>query len=257
MFRFHLLTSLIARISFIGFCSAAFIGCVKHENLLRLQNSTSTSSEIAAPNYLIDVQDQIHIEVKALDPLTSYFYNIKSEHESDPYNEASLALNSLVVNAQGEINFPKLGAVKAIGLTVSQLETQLSDSLKNYFTLVYVKAKVVNMKFTVGGEVKQPGSKVMIRDYYTVTEAIAMSGELTDFADLSNVRVTRKENGVFNTHVLDLRKADCMKDPFFIIRPNDEVYVQPTRMKALESNLSPMRTMLLFLTTTFAILRLF
>jgi len=123
--------------------------------------------------------------------------------------------------------------------------------------MVYVKAKVVNMKFTVGGEVRQPGAKVMIRDYYTVTEALAMAGDVNEVADISNVRISRFSNGVISTHILDLRTVECMKDPFFIVRPNDEIYVQPTRMKALEANLSPVRTALLFLTTTFAIFRLF
>jgi polysaccharide export outer membrane protein len=97
----------------------------------------------------------------------------------------------------------------------------------------------------------------MVRDFYTLSEALAMSGEVSDVADLSQVRVTREENGVYTSRTLDLRKSECVTDPFYIIRANDEIYVQPTRMKALEANLSPVRTALLFLTTTFAIIRLF
>jgi polysaccharide export outer membrane protein len=257
MLKSDLVASLFAKGFIFGLLTLFFSGCVKHENLVRMQDAGSNGIEVKVASNQIHFQDQLQIEVRALDPNASYFYNIKTEHESDPYNEASLALNSFVVNAQGEINFPKLGLVKVNGLTVSQLEILLTDSLKNYFTMVFVKAKVVNMKFTVGGEVKQPGAKVMIRDYYTVTEALAMAGDVSDVADISNVRISREENGVISTHILDLRKADCMKDSFFIVRPNDEIYVQPTRMKALDANLSPVRTALLFLTTTFAIIRLF
>jgi polysaccharide export outer membrane protein len=257
MFKSHLMASLFAKCFLFAILTLVFSSCVKHENLVRMQDAASNSFEVKVASNQIHFQDQLQIEVRALDPNTSYFYNIKTEHESDPFNEASLALNSFVVNSQGEINFPKLGALKVNGLTISQLEVILTDSLKNYFTVVFVKAKVVNMKFTVGGEVKLPGAKVMIRDYYTVTEALAMAGDVNDVADISNVRISRVENGVICTHILDLRKAECMKDPFFIVRPNDEIYIQPTRMKALEANLSPVRTALLFLTTTFAIIRLF
>lgn len=257
MFRFDLLDSLFAKCFLCAILTLVFSGCVKHENLVRIQNPSSTGFEVSVASNEIHFHDQLQIEVKALDPNTSYFYNIKSEHENDPFNEASLALNSFVVNEKGAINFPKLGAIQVNGLTVSQLETLLTDSLKSYFTMVYVKAKVVNMKFTVGGEVRQPGAKVMIRDYYTVTEALAMAGDVNEVADISNVRISRFSNGVISTHILDLRTVECMKDPFFIVRPNDEIYVQPTRMKALEANLSPVRTALLFLTTTFAIFRLF
>ena len=246
-----------AKLIFIGSFCLVLNGCVKHENLVRLQNLDSQSRTVSLSPYKINVQDQIVIDVKSLDPTSSYFYNIKTEHESDPFNEASLSLNSYCVNEGGKITFPKIGTVIAKGLTIVELEKVLTDSLQHYFTLVFVKAKVVNMKFTVGGEVKQPGSKVMTRDFYTVSEAIAMSGDLTDVADLSKVRITRQENGAYTSRILDLRNSECMSDPFYIIRANDEIYVQPTRMKALEANLSPVRTILLFLTTTFAIIRLF
>jgi len=257
MLRYLLRISPMAKLLILGSFCLIFDGCVKHENLVRLQNADSQTKATSISPYKINQQDQIVIDVKSLDPASSYFYNIKSEHESDPYNEASLSLNSYSVNDEGQIVFPKIGAVTAKGLTIAELEKVLSDSLQNYFTLVFVKAKVVNMKFTVGGEVKLPGAKVMARDFYTASEAIAMSGDFTDVADLSKVRITRLENGNYSSRILDLRSSECVSDPFYIIRANDEIYVQPTRMKALEANLSPVRTALLFLTTTFAIIRLF
>jgi polysaccharide export outer membrane protein len=257
MLRF--LSGTSQRANFLFLVSFCFFlnGCVKHENLVRLQNADSQVLTAVCAPYTIHSNDYVVIDVKSLDPNSSYFYNIKSEQESDPYNESSLALNSYCVNAAGQINLPKIGFVNAKGLTVVELEKAVTDSLQKYFTLVFVKAKVVNMKFTVGGEVKQPGLKVMVRDFYTLSEALAMSGEVSDVADLSQVRVTREENGVYTSRTLDLRKSECVTDPFYIIRANDEIYVQPTRMKALEANLSPVRTALLFLTTTFAIIRLF
>jgi polysaccharide export outer membrane protein len=237
--------------------SVLLISCVKQENLVRLQNSEFSNLEVQIEEYRFRNYDQVQFEVRGVEPNSTYFYNIKSEHESDPYNEASLAINSLVVNNKGELNFPKIGIVKAAGFTVSELEMQLADSLSKYFKVVFVKLKVVNQRFVVGGEVKQPGLKSMPRDFCTLTEALAMAGDVTDYADLSKVRVLRRENGIINTHLIDLRNVESMRDPYFIIRPNDEIYVQPNRMKALDSNLSPVRTLLLFLTTSFAIIRLF
>ena len=94
------------------------------------------------------------------------------------------------VSSGGVINFPLVGEVKAIGLTVAELQDKLTkllgdDFLVNPQVTVYIEEYST---VSIMGEVKHPGS-YPIKGGLTVLELISLAEGFTDIAALNNIKV--------------------------------------------------------------------
>jgi polysaccharide export outer membrane protein len=64
---------------------------------------------------------------------------------------SSAADLAYTIDKEGEINFPTLGKIKAEGMTVDELKTDLEQRLKKYLVEPIVIIKQNNLKLTFGG----------------------------------------------------------------------------------------------------------
>jgi polysaccharide export outer membrane protein len=98
------------------------------------------------------------------------------------------------VDATGNIALPLLGAVRAGGRTVREVEAEITSRLKAKYVQnpqVSVSVKdAVGLRVTVEGAVIKPGI-VPVRGGVTLLSIIAQSGGLTDTADESEIVVFR------------------------------------------------------------------
>lgn len=133
-----------------------------------------------------------------------------------------------LVEADGCIKMPYVGKVKAEGLS----RTQLEDTLRGAFS-AYTKDPVVNIRFmnyriTVMGEVTRPGSFTLPNERLTILEAIGMAGDLTVMGKRDNVLVIREVNGKREIGRINLLSKDLLLSPYYYLRTNDVVYIEPT-----------------------------
>lgn len=111
----------------------------------------------------------------------------------------STGSGGFVVSADGFIQVPFLGAVKAAGLTEDEMRLRLNDLLQPLFKRPHVTVSVQayrNGRIYVDGEVRTPGQQVINDVPMTLPEAISRAGGLTAAADRSAVIVTRGLNSV-------------------------------------------------------------
>lgn len=162
------------------------------------------SSEIQ--NYRIGVGDLLMIEV---------------------YDEPDLTKEVRVLT-DGFLSFPLLGSIKAAGLTVGELERELTRRLGEKY-LVNPQVTVFVKEFSsiyVFGEVKKPGS-FPLYGKLTVFEAITLAGGFTEVANPSKVRVIRQENGREVAFEVDIerftKKGDTSQDKE--LKANDRIIV--------------------------------
>lgn len=96
------------------------------------------------------------------------------------------------VSSQGYITFPLLGEVKVAGLTIAELEKELTRLLeKDYLVNPQVSVFIEEYStVSILGQVKEPGS-FEIKGKLTVIELISLAGGFTKIADRNNVRVMR------------------------------------------------------------------
>lgn len=136
-----------------------------------------------------------------------------------------------LVEADGKIQFPFLGKVQAAGLTRLQLEDTLTNRLKDYTKNPVVNVKFLNYGYSVLGEVNHPGQYEMDNERTTILDALSMANDMTIFGKRDNVLVIREVNGKREFGRVDLLSKSIFKSPYFYIKTNDVIYVEPETTK--------------------------
>ena len=101
------------------------------------------------------------------------------------------------VQADGTFTFPLIGKVKAGGLTLSELETELKKQLANgYFRNPQLSVSIDqyrSQQIYIVGEVRSPGS-YMLKGPMTLIEAIALAGSALPSAS-DEILIVRPKDG--------------------------------------------------------------
>ncbi len=141
----------------------------------------------------------------------------------------SPTLNSTqVIRRDGKINLPLVGDVDAAGMTPKALEAKLLDLYAPQLSSKQVTVQVQSSSFPfyVTGMVLHPG-KILTDHPITALEAVMEAGGF-DYskADLKDVTVIRRENGIMKNYKLNLKAVldGRQSDPFYL-KPDDIVYV--------------------------------
>ena len=91
--------------------------------------------------------------------------------------------------------------------------------------------KLSNYDLTILGEVHKPGKYKVYQSEVNVFEALAMAGNLSNFAKTSSVKLIRHTDDGSQVFTLDIGKADILASPYYYLKPNDIIYVEPLKLK--------------------------
>jgi protein involved in polysaccharide export with SLBB domain len=123
--------------------------------------------------------------LKAGDPVVVYLRGIPGVPGGEQSNED-------IVDENGSINMPYVGAIQAGGKTSTELEQTVQKAYIDQQIYRYLTVSVVvpSRSYYVRGEIKQPG-RFQILSRVTVVQAIAAAGGFTEFANPSKVEILR------------------------------------------------------------------
>ena len=76
----------------------------------------------------------------------------------------------------------------------------------------------------------------MVNERTTILEAITMAGDLTDLGKRDNVLVVREVNGLRTFARVNLASKNLFKSPYFYLKTNDVIYIEPVRAKFISRN---------------------
>ncbi len=136
-----------------------------------------------------------------------------------------------LVGEDGNIDFPTLGEMKVTGITGKELEKKLKQQLVNYLQDPVVTVRVENFQISILGEVSAPGTFEVKNDDISLPQALGLAGDITLSGKRSNILVVREENGTRTHAYLDLTDAAVINSPFYYLKQNDVVYVEPIGSK--------------------------
>jgi polysaccharide export outer membrane protein len=223
------------------------------------ETTVSGKSKIASPSteYTLRPGDLISIDVKSPDPALVELFNLRNPVNPTGISEQSMYLNSFLINDSGSVNMPEVGLISVQGLTEQQAAEIIKGELSKFLTNVFVMIKVINMQISILGEVARPGAYNVNTGGMSILKALSLAGDMTDYGNRKKVLVIRRMGENVEYGYVDLSKVDSFQNPWYWIRPGDEIYVEPTRLKSVELNTSPARTALLVLTNALVIFRLF
>jgi len=228
------------RVSLSSICIIAFLlsSCVSTRKATYFvdQPDGSLPSSVVIPQTVISPNDILSITVTSLSSTASAAFNtpnLVNQSNSTGYVGGQMQVPGYLVDAEGNIQFPVLGTIKATGLTEIQLREQITKTIVDKKLLVdpIVTVRHLNFKVTILGEVANPTTINVPSEKINILEALGSAGDLTIYGKRDNVTVIREENGRKTFKHLDLNKSDIVNSPYFHLRSNDVVYVAPNHAK--------------------------
>lgn len=205
--------------------------CATKEEVVYFQDSGELASINIDSIYHhpeIQVNDILKIDLTALEPETLIPFMFEKNLSAQVNRQMDLLkLEGYLVNEEGNINYPGLGEVHVEGKNTQEVQNLLTERLSQFIKDVNVKVRLVNFKFTIMGEVKVPGTYTIAEETVTLPQALGMAGDLNIQGKRNNVTVFRNEDGVLTSKRIDLTKTDWMNSPYYFLKQNDMVYVEP------------------------------
>ena len=143
-------------------------------------------------------------------------------------------LTGYIINDSGYVELPTLGNIVAAGKSIEDVKQNLEFELLKHFNSknsFNVTVKLGGIRFSIMGEVARPGRYVVLESRYTIYQALAQVGDLTVFANRSEVWLMRQEGGKTKVYTIDLLSENILESPLYYIQPNDILYVRPLKAK--------------------------
>ncbi len=226
-----------------------FSGCISQKEIAYFKGVNADSATAINQQFrskqetTISNGDVLLITVSALDPTAVAPFNLPMVMYNSPGSDklyTSPTLQTYIVDTEGKINFPVLGTLKLSGLSKSEAITMLNEKLLPYLKNPIVNINFMNYEITVLGEVARPGKYSISNEKVNILEALGLAGDLTIYGIRKNVLIYRDNNGKVEFERINLNSSDIFKSPYFYLKQNDIVYVEPNKVKVTSSQNIPL-----------------
>lgn len=190
---------------------------------------TVDSSLVSLTENTIQANDILKIVVGSLVPEAAIPYNKVSSGTVQANNLDIIKLEGYAVSQNHTILFPVLGVISVKNKTTDQLATYIKEQLEDggHVTNPTVDIRVLNTKFTVLGEVKNPGTFNHTETNLTILQALGYAGDLTINGKRDDVILIRELDGGRKIMHINLKTSAWLNSDAYQIKPNDVIIVNP------------------------------
>lgn len=226
--------------------------CVRNKDYIYLQSQEKADSVFVAyskiPDYFIQFNDVLRVTIKSVDPKVSELFNLYGNTNMNMGAQAAQSgdpfyMIGYPVDDKGEVNIPVIGKVIVRGLTVEQARDKIQREVDKFLNGAYINVQIGGIRYALLGEVNRPGKYTVLQDRLTIFEALAQGGDLNTVANRHEVQIIRQFPDGAQVVKLDLTQRDIIKSPYYFIRPNDVIYVQPLKARELGTGLTAQQTL--------------
>jgi polysaccharide export outer membrane protein len=223
----------------IGFSSCLSI---KQLRLFTDIPDTTKLSSIQLPPFvpsITHVGDILFVSILTTDmAATSNVNAANSFATSTPAGGGSGAsTEGLLVDSKGNITMPELGEINVIGLTMDQVKEVVKKRASEFYKNPIVLVKSKNLKLTILGEVQRPGTYNVQNEKVTIIDLLAYSGDFSVYGKRDNILLMRhNDDNTISTIRFSVQDTKILKSPYYYLRDNDVVYIQPNPGKAYSSD---------------------
>ena len=214
-----------------------FASCVPQKKMLYLKDAQMVAENQSinyvnerSVNYRLQPGDNLYIRfVNILDERSAVLLNssVSQSYSSD----ASIYLQSYTLDEEGRIEMPLVGKIELQNLTVDEAKDRLQTELDKYINQTTIIVKLSNFNLTVLGEVNHPGMYKVYQSQINLFEAISLAGNMTQFAKNDKVKIIRQTENGSEILTVDMGSADILSSPYYYLKPNDIIYVEPLKIK--------------------------
>jgi polysaccharide export outer membrane protein len=223
------------KVKFLGLLLLVFLqSCKTKKEMLYMQDVNAyNNTEVTYANPTLQPNDILKITVGALVAETAIPYNRITSMMTQTNSIEMMQLEGYLVSLEQTISFPILGEISVANKTVVQLETDLINRLETggHLTNPSVNVRLLNAKVTILGEVKMPGTYTFTENNINLLQAFGLAGDLTINGERNDVLLIREIDGVRTIAHLDLTRSNWLESPYYLIKPNDVLMVNPNGAK--------------------------
>ncbi len=202
--------------------------CGSRKEVVYFQNAKDFETQVMTDSFnpRFKVNDILSIHISVMDMEVAQPFNLykASGDEGRPAQEVDY-----LIDKEGNIDFPVLGKMRMLGLTVQEAKELFAEKLKPFLKNPIVNIRIKNFSVSVLGEVNRPGRYEVSGERVTILQALAMAGDLTIKGVRKNVLVIRDFNGVKTYSRVDLTTKEFINSPVYYLTQNDVVYVEPNK----------------------------
>jgi polysaccharide export outer membrane protein len=197
----------------------------KNQKINQLDKPEQVYNIVKDSSNIIHTGDELYINVTS------------GNNEQNSFSQTSSSATtgteflSYSVDKEGYIRIPYLKKVKVAGMSVSDLTNQLESELAQFIYLPTVSIRIINSRFAILGEVNSPGMFEFNRNTLNIYQAIAMAGDIAPFGNRKKVLIVRQQGTQIVKKHLDLTNDVVMDSPWFMVQPEDIIYVEPLGRK--------------------------
>jgi polysaccharide export outer membrane protein len=205
-----------------------FSGCsMKEYTLFQDENRSEEPTDVNESIYKDEMVFENNQAAGGAEQLTSMISSRGTQSGSAGADESQ----GLLVTQEGTVRLPLVGSVKIEGYTEDEAAKFLMEEYGKYLRNPYVTVEIMNQRLFILGEVKNPGVVPVTNGTMNLIEAIARSGDLTDFAERRGVLILRGDLRNPDVRMIDLTQMSTITLSSLYLKPNDIVYVQPRASK--------------------------
>ncbi len=187
---------------------------------------------------VIESNDILHISVSSMNEEVLIPFRRNTGTQAN-MNNANPGLQGYLVNSDGNIRFPVIGDFAVAGKTRKEVEDALKLKLAEFITDVVLDVRIMNFKVTVLGEVNNPGVYTIQDERVTLPQALGLAGDLSEDGRRGNVMVIREVDGKQIVSRVDLTNTEFFSSPYYFLKQNDVVYVEPSLKGVKKSGFIP------------------
>jgi polysaccharide export outer membrane protein len=204
---------------------------------------------------IIQEDDLLSITVNSLNPEANSLFNRGTMQQAGTVTDFSISRpnnihqEGYLVDKDGYIEYPVIGKLKLAGLTKEEAKNCLVSELQEYLKDPIVNIRYLNYKISVIGEVNRPSTFTIPSERINLLEALGMAGDMTAFGKRENVLIIREDRGVRTMTRVNLNSKELLNSPFFYLKQNDVVYVEPDKIRQVQASTNT-RNLALFSTAS-------
>jgi polysaccharide export outer membrane protein len=178
-------------------------------------------------DYLLQCGDYVYIRVNAIDLEMADVFNGNLSVNSMSYvtpDNSTARLYLYLVEEDKCIDYPYVGRIKVEGKSLRELKFLLEEKLSGMLNGFSVDVRLANRSFSIIGE-SGSGRYNIPREKLTIYEALAMSGDLSLYANRKDVHIIRQTTEGTKVMRFDLRSKSIIDSEYYFIQPNDVIYI--------------------------------
>ncbi len=207
-------------------CFVIITSCTSKKDIVYFQNAKHSETIVDTNTFRakLKIGDIVSIYISTQNPEVTKPYNIVKS-----IGTSQGTFIDYLIDVEGNIDYPVLGKIKLLGLTVEKAKALFKEKFSDGDLLKdpVVIIRIQNFRVTIAGAVNSPGVYNASGERFSILEALGMAGDLNIKGRRDNVMVIRDFDGVKTVTHIDLTTKELFNSPVFYLTQNDYVYVEP------------------------------